>query len=165
MLRVATTASEEVIVPAESHETVKDLKAKLEAALGTAAGGMRILHGTEILDDTVKLEKPLQEDEFLSLIVSPLPDGTFQSKGYDDSNAPSGFNTNAEIILKFSYGKCTVWMHETEITSDDEDDEYKEGAAWEHKYWGEVRAAEAQVSANVTNYICSGCEVQRLLQP
>ena len=169
MLRVATPAGEEVIVPAEAHESVKDLKAKLQATLGTAPGGMRILHGTEILDDTVKLEKALQEDELLSLIVSPLPDGTFQSKEYDDSNAPAGLNTNAEIVLKFGDGKCTVWMHESEITSDSEDedyDEYEQGAAWEHEYWGEVRAAE---STNFTIIVQGvkrkGCFSPRVPEP
>ncbi|CAJ1446245.1 unnamed protein product [Effrenium voratum] len=143
-LSVTTASGEEVLVPYEPEDTFKAIKEKLQTLLGSPAGAMRLIQTTQILDDAMKVADVAAGG--LTLVIAALPCGDFVLKAdgaLGGGPAPAGENTWADVEVKIcSDGSASVVIEESEITSDDEDDDYDpyaNHAAWHHEYHGVLR--------------------------
>eukprot|EP00438_Fugacium_kawagutii_P021821 Skav230871 [mRNA] locus=scaffold1335:399247:399978:- [translate_table: standard] len=144
-LHVLTPSGSIDAVSAAPSDTVLMLKKRLSSQgfHSAPSSALRLIFGTDVLRDDVLLsEAGLRDGDQLSVVVSFAPHGNYVAK-FEGHFGPAGLNTWATIKADFSDdGTFDITMDESEITSDDEDedyDEYAEGAAWHHHYQGTVQ--------------------------
>uniref|UniRef100_A0A7S4VDW0 Ubiquitin-like domain-containing protein n=1 Tax=Alexandrium monilatum TaxID=311494 RepID=A0A7S4VDW0_9DINO len=136
-----------VLTPAGGHFTARvspgdttwTLKERLEVDVGRPARSMRLIQGEEVLEDEwALLERGLADGARLTLVLSDLPVGTFELRPR---------NAGASVLAVFeSTGRVAVQVHESERTSDSEDehyDPYARRAAWAQCYFGSCRQGTA----------------------
>ncbi|CAE7668755.1 PAP7 [Symbiodinium necroappetens] len=134
---VCTPSGRLIEVDFNKDGTVHALKEQLQSQVGESPARMILLCGDKVLQDDCKLDDT-GSSSGLTLVMSSLPTGRFELFSSDEG--PAGPNTTADVTAEFqSSGAFCITIKETEITSDDEDedyDEYEAGAAWDHEYTG-----------------------------
>eukprot|EP00439_Symbiodinium_sp_Y106_P070353 s372_g12.t1 len=134
---VCTPSGRLIEVDFKKEGTVQALKEQLQSQVGESPARMILLCGDKVLQDDCKLDDT-GSSSGLTLVMSSLPTGCFELFSGDEG--PAGENTTADVTAEFeSSGAFRITIKETEITSDDEDedyDEYEAGAAWDHEYTG-----------------------------
>ncbi|CAE7676007.1 PAP7 [Symbiodinium pilosum] len=159
-LNICTPSGQEIELDFNTDGTIWALKQELETKNGTSAAGAILLHGDSVLEDHWTVEHAIPPASVLTLVMSSFPVGrfTYSSAG---SDGPAGFNTSADVQVQIhANGKFDIAIQETEITSDDEDedyDPYESHAAWDHEYKGTVVATESKkLSFSVSDCKCKG---------
>lgn len=162
-LHVSTPTGEDIELSCED-ETILQLKMRLQSSeqvpekFRTApTRALRLVFGTEVLPDDLHLSDPAgpKDGDQLSLIVSLAPCGIYKSEISEVGHGPAADNTWIIASADFTdHGDFTITMEESEITSDDEDedyDPYENRAAWDHCYRGTVQMDGSDFRMTITS--------------
>jgi len=135
-----SAAGEELAWEVSPEDTGRTVKAALRSRLSGACKCMKLVHGTNVLQEDLPLQaQGVSDGAHVTIVFCALPVGTFE---LEEGSQPAGRNTDASVLAVFGDDATfDIALSETEITSDmefEDYDPYAQGAAWDYRYRGTV---------------------------
>eukprot|EP00927_Polykrikos_kofoidii_P061844 TRINITY_DN56674_c0_g1_i1.p1 TRINITY_DN56674_c0_g1~~TRINITY_DN56674_c0_g1_i1.p1 ORF type:complete len:254 (+),score=42.90 TRINITY_DN56674_c0_g1_i1:90-851(+) len=160
VITVQTLSGMNIAVELSVADTVQAAKDKVAPQLGVFPSQLVLLHGDNILQDTLALadacgEHPLEAQ--LTVVTSPLSGGFYFNSSDDDCESVAGSNTSAGVWAFFQNGDADIVVTESEITSESSDeDEQKDpydSGMWLARYKGVIEQMD-QSDFNIDVALC-----------